>query len=157
MMSNFFLLLNIQLQLSPKILLNWLADLFWRYVPMKLRADFHVYDSTSQKIDRLCGTVVRVPGSRSRDTRFDSRRYQIFWEVVGLERSLLSLVKITKKLLEWKSSASRSRKSRLTAVGIRYADHATPSNRKKFAPTSPTCGGRLVGIVHLRTKATEFG
>jgi hypothetical protein len=36
--------------------------------------------------DRLCGLVVRVPGYRSRGPRFDSRRYQIFWEVVGLER-----------------------------------------------------------------------
>jgi hypothetical protein len=36
--------------------------------------------------DRHCGLVVRVPGYRSRGPRFDSRRYQIFWEVVGLER-----------------------------------------------------------------------
>jgi hypothetical protein len=34
--------------------------------------------------DRLCGLVVRVPGYRSRGPWFDSRRYQIFWEVVGL-------------------------------------------------------------------------
>jgi hypothetical protein len=27
---------------------------------------------------RLCGLVVRVPGYRSRDPGFDSRRYQIF-------------------------------------------------------------------------------
>jgi hypothetical protein len=41
-------------------------------------------------------------------------------------------------------------------VGIRCADHATPSNCKKLALTSPTSGGRSVGIVRLRTKATEF-
>jgi hypothetical protein len=35
---------------------------------------------------------------------FDSRRYQIFWEVVGLERSPLCLVSTTEKLLERKSS-----------------------------------------------------
>jgi hypothetical protein len=35
---------------------------------------------------------------------FDSRRYQIFWEVVGLERSLLSLVTTTEELLERSSS-----------------------------------------------------
>jgi hypothetical protein len=51
---------------------------------------------------------------------------------------------------------SGSRKSRLTAVGIRCADHATPSIRKKLALTSPTCGGRSVSIVRLRTKAVEF-
>jgi hypothetical protein len=41
---------------------------------------------------RLCGLVVRVPGYRYRVTGFDSRGYQIFWEVVGLERGPLSLV-----------------------------------------------------------------
>jgi hypothetical protein len=37
--------------------------------------------------DCLCGLVVRVPGYRSRGPGFNSRRYQIFWEVVGLERA----------------------------------------------------------------------
>jgi hypothetical protein len=46
----------------------------------------------------------------------------------------------------------RSRKPRLTALGIRCADHATPSIRKMLALTSPTSGGRSVGIVRLRTK-----
>jgi hypothetical protein len=36
---------------------------------------------------------------------FDSRRYQIFWEVVGLERGTLSLVSTT-ELLEKKGSGS---------------------------------------------------
>jgi hypothetical protein len=57
-------------------------------------------------MDRLCGLVVRVPGYRSRGPGFDSRRYQIFWEVVGLERGPLSLVRIIDQLLEWKSSGS---------------------------------------------------
>jgi hypothetical protein len=33
---------------------------------------------TSIKEDRLCGLVVRVPGYRTRGSRFDSRRYHIF-------------------------------------------------------------------------------
>jgi hypothetical protein len=37
---------------------------------------------------------------------FNSRRYQIFWEVVGLERGLLSLVSIIEELLGRKSSCS---------------------------------------------------
>jgi hypothetical protein len=44
--------------------------------------------------------VVRVPGYRSRGPGFDSRRYQIFWEIVGSERGQLSLVRITEELLQ---------------------------------------------------------
>jgi hypothetical protein len=80
--------------------------------------------------DRLCGLMVRVPGYRSRDPGFDSRSYQIFWVVVGLERCPLSLVRITEELLEWKSSGSRS--IEITGMGIRCPDHATPSIRKSW-------------------------
>jgi hypothetical protein len=44
--------------------------------------------------------VVRVPGYRSIDPRFDSWCYQIFWEIVGLERGPLNLVRIIEELLE---------------------------------------------------------
>jgi hypothetical protein len=44
---------------------------------------------------------------------------------VGLGRGPLSLVNITEKLVDWKSSDSGSRKPRLKAVRIRYAGHAT--------------------------------
>jgi hypothetical protein len=82
--------------------------------------------------DRLCCLVVRFPGYRSRDPGFDFRRYQIFREVVDLKRGPLSIVRIIEELLEWKSSGSGARKSRLTAVGIRCADHATPFIRKSW-------------------------
>jgi hypothetical protein len=62
---------------------------------------------------QLRGLVVTVPGYRSRGPAIDSRRYQIFWELVGLERGPLSLVRIIEELLEWKSSGSGSRKPRL--------------------------------------------
>jgi hypothetical protein len=49
--------------------------------------------------------MVRVPGYRSRDPGFDSRRYQIFLEVLGLELSPLSLVRIIEEVCERKIAA----------------------------------------------------
>jgi hypothetical protein len=81
-------------------------------------------------------------------SRFGSRRYQIFWEVVGLERGPLSLVITTKELLERKSSGSRkeSREYRRRDV----------TQTTWHRGTSPTSGGRSVSIVCSRTQATEF-
>jgi hypothetical protein len=50
-------------------------------------------------LNRVCGLVVRVPGYRSRGPGLNSRHYQIFWEVVGLERGPLNLVNTTEELL----------------------------------------------------------
>jgi hypothetical protein len=55
----------------------------------------------------------------------------------------------------WWSSGSGSRKPRLTAVGIRCAEYATPSIQKKLTLILPTSGGRSVGIVCLRTKKPQ--
>jgi len=41
-------------------------------------------------------------------------------------------------------------------VGTRCADHVTPLYPQKLALTSPTGGGLSVGIVRVRTKATEL-
>jgi hypothetical protein len=46
------------------------------------------------------GLVVRVSGYRYRGPGFNSRRYQIFCVVVGLERVPLSLVRSIEELLE---------------------------------------------------------
>jgi hypothetical protein len=65
--------------------------------------DFRIFLSYKQFIYLiLYGLVVRVSGYRFRGPGFDSRRYQVFWEVVGLERGPLSLVRIIEELLEWK-------------------------------------------------------
>jgi hypothetical protein len=86
---------------------------------------------------------------------FVSRRYQIFWKVVGLERGPLSLVSTTEELLEIKSNGS--------GLEIREYCCKDPSRwprgtlyPQKLALTSPTSGCRSVGVVHSRTQATEF-
>jgi hypothetical protein len=57
-------------------------------------------------IGRLCGLMIRVPGYRSRGPRFDSRRNQIFWDVVGLKRGPLILMRITQELFQGNSGSS---------------------------------------------------
>jgi hypothetical protein len=74
---------------------------------------------------------------------------------VALERGPLSLVSTTEELLGRNSSG----------FGLENRDYGSgdPLRRprdtlypQKLALTLPTCGGRSVGIVRLRTKATEF-
>jgi hypothetical protein len=100
--------------------------------------------------------VVTVPGYRSRDPGVDFRLYQIFWEVVGLERGQLSLVRITEKLLEWKSSGSGARKIEINGRENPLRWPRGTLYLQKMALASPKFGGRSFGIVRLRTKATKF-
>jgi hypothetical protein len=74
---------------------------------------------------------------------------------VGLERGPLSLLSTIEELLERKSSGS-GLEIEITAVGIRRTDHATPLYAQKLALTSPTSGGRSVGMVRSRTKTTQL-
>jgi hypothetical protein len=74
---------------------------------------------------------------------------------MGLERGPFSLVSKIEELLERKSSGS--------GLEIREYDLWDPSRwprstlyLQKLALTSPTSGGRSVGIVRSRTQATEF-
>jgi hypothetical protein len=48
------------------------------------------------------------------------------------------------------------KETEITAARIRRADHASPLYPLKFSLTSPTSGGRSVGIVRSRTKAIEL-
>jgi hypothetical protein len=82
------------------------------------------------------------------------RRYQIFWEVVGLERGTLSLVSTIEELLGRKSSGS----------GLENQEYGRRDPPRwprvtlypqTLALTSPTRGGRSIGIVRSRTQATE--
>jgi hypothetical protein len=90
-----------------------------------------------------------------RRSGFDSRRYQIFWEVVGLERDPLSLVSTIEELLERKGSGF--------GLENREYDRRDPSRwprgtpyHQKLALTSPTSVCLSVGIVRSRTEATDF-
>jgi hypothetical protein len=74
---------------------------------------------------------------------------------VGLERGPLSLESTIEELLERKVAAPVY-KSENTAEGIRRVDYATTLYPQKLALTSPTSGGRSVGIIRSRTKATEL-
>jgi hypothetical protein len=62
--------------------------------------------SNMSSLDRLCGLVFIVPGYRSRGPDSIPGSYQIFSEVVGLERGSLSLVSTIEELLGRKSSGS---------------------------------------------------
>jgi hypothetical protein len=105
--------------------------------------------------DRLCGLVVKSSWPHIQTSGFDSRCYQIFWEVVGLERGPLSLVSTNEELLGRNSSGS--------GLESREHDPRDPSRWSRgslysqtLALSLPTSGGRSVGIVRSRTKATEF-
>jgi hypothetical protein len=86
---------------------------------------------------------------------FDSLHYQIFWEVVGLERGPLSVVSTTEELLGRKNSGS--------GLENREYGRRDPSRwprgtlyPQKLALTSLTSSGRSIGVVGSRTQATEF-
>jgi hypothetical protein len=82
-------------------------------------------------------------------------RYQIFWEVVGLERGPLSLVSAIEELLQRKSNG-------FSIENRNYGNRDPPNWPRdtlylhKLTLTSPTSGGRSVGVVRSRTQATEF-
>jgi hypothetical protein len=54
-----------------------------------------------------------------------------------------------------KKQRMRSRKPRLTVVGILCADRATPLYPQKVALTMQKCGGRPVDAVFLRTESHD--
>jgi hypothetical protein len=72
-------------------------------------------------------------------------------EVVGLERGPLSLVRIIEELLEWKSNSS-GQENRINDRGDLSRWPRDTLYPQKLELTSPTSGGRSVGIVRLPTK-----
>jgi hypothetical protein len=94
---------------------------------------------------RLCGLVFRVPGYSFTGTGFDSWCYQIFWELVGLEWGTLSLVRIMMCYVH-ENERLLCRKPRITAVGIRCLDQATPHYPQILILNSPTSGIRYISL-----------
>jgi hypothetical protein len=102
----------------------------------------------------LCYVEESIPplwssAQSSRGPGFDSRRYQIFWEVVGLYRAALSFESTTEELLERNSSGS-GLENEMKAVGIRHAHHVAPYSQT-LALISPTSSSDSIGIVGSRT------
>jgi hypothetical protein len=99
--------------------------------------------------------MVRVPCYRFRGLGFNSQNYPILWQAIGLEWDALSLVRITEELREWKSGGSCLGNWELRlwgAVGLTTQHNLPP----KLAITSPTSGGRSLGIVRLLTTPSSF-
>jgi hypothetical protein len=80
---------------------------------------------------------------------------QFFFEVVSLERGPLNLISKTEELLGRNSSGS-GLENREYGRGDSLRWPRDTLCRQKLALTSPTCSGRSVGTVRLRTKITEF-
>jgi hypothetical protein len=104
-----------------------------------------------EKQDRLCGIVVRFPCYRSRGPGL----YQIFREVVDLERCSLSLVSTTVELLGRKGSG----------CGLKILEYGGRDPPRwprgtlyppNLAITSQISGGRSVGVVWSRTQTTDL-
>jgi hypothetical protein len=111
--------------------------------------------STPQSVRQaLYVTYVRILTYRSRGLGFNSRHYQLLWEVV-LERGALSLVSRTEELLERKSSGSGLENREYGRRDSLYWPRNT-IYPQQMALTSPTSSGHSVGILRSRTKATGF-
>jgi hypothetical protein len=129
---------------NPSLPVGCIGTEFFTFT-LNLCIPMHSYWLT---LDRFCGLVVTVPGYRSRGSVFNFRRYQIFWVVVGLERGPLSLLSTIEELLGRNSSGS--------GLENREYGRGDPLPWPSNTLYPQKVGGRSVGIVRLRTKATEY-
>jgi hypothetical protein len=74
---------------------------------------------------------------------------------VGLKRGPLILMRIIEELFQGNSGSGLENR-KLTTMGDSLRRPRDTLYPLKLAQTSPTSGGRSVGIVRLRTQATEF-
>jgi hypothetical protein len=85
-------------------------------------------------VDRVFGYRSGGPGSIPGTTRFSGGEKKRK-TVAGLERGSLSLVSTTEELLDRKVAAVY--KTENMAIGIRHADHVSPSIRKSWQSLRP--------------------
>jgi hypothetical protein len=112
-----------------------------------------------QIYDTIIGSPLWSSGQSSwlqiQRSGFDSRRYQILWEVVGLERGPLSLVSTSEELLG-RNSSGFSLENREYGRGDPSRWPRGTLYPQKLVLTSPTSSSRWVDIVRSRSEATEF-
>jgi hypothetical protein len=92
---------------------------------------FNNFKDCWEFVECLCGLVVSLWLQIQR-SGFDSRRYQIFWEVVGLERGPLSLVSTIEEVLERKSNSYGICKRDYGCKGSAVLTTQHPSIRKSW-------------------------
>jgi hypothetical protein len=122
-------------------------------VTNKESEDYHM--KCQKQHDRLCCLVVRVSDYRSRGPGLDSRWFKIFWEAAGLNGVHSASWEQLRSYLEEIVAAPVYK----IEIGYRGNPLRWPRDTlypQKLALTSPTSGGRSVGIVRSRTKVTEF-
>jgi hypothetical protein len=120
---------------SRKSFVNYVLN----YFPYSSNSTFKVVLSLGNVDIVQCGNLICF--RLLQRSRLDSRRYQIFWEVVALERGPLILVSTIEELLERKSSGS--------GLESREYGHRNPScwprgtlYPQKLETTTPKSGGR---------------
>jgi hypothetical protein len=117
------------------------------YKQTKLRDLSPLSNYTDRVVERICGLVFRVPGYRFRGPDF-------------LRSSGSGTRSTQPRDYNWGATWKESSGSGLEIREYGRRDSSRwPSGSfypQKLALTSPTSGGRSVGIVRFRTQATEF-
>jgi hypothetical protein len=94
----------------------------------------------NEVVQVLTDIVVRLPGCRPRGPEFDSRRCQIFWVAVDLERGPLSTCEDKWGTIWKKSSGSGPENLRLTTV-------RDPPHWRRDTPLTTNVGTKFHGQV----------
>jgi hypothetical protein len=140
----------IMLVLPRTLSIIWGAfDMHWRFQRW-LHSGFQV--NGWNNADTLFITFLLLLWSSGQRSWLQTQRTRVrfpalpdfFWEVVGLERGPLSLVRITEELFQGNSGSGLENR-KLTTMGESFRWTRDTLYPLKLALTSPTSGGRSVG------------